>query len=742
MKRRALLLIAALLLASALGAQQAHLRRFALIAGANDGGYDRIRLRYAVSDARTFAAVMETMGGVEPRDRILLIDPDYSEFQDALNRIQRMIATAAADGGRTELLVYYSGHSDEEGLLLGRERYSYSRLRREISAIAADVRVAILDSCSSGTITRTKGGVSRPAFLLNEASDTRGYAFLTSSSEDEVAQESDRIGGSYFTHFLVSGLRGAADSSSDNLVTLNEAYHYAFTETMASTESTRYGPQHPAYDINLSGTGDLVLTDLRSTSGLLTVAAALEGRLFVRDRREMLVAEINKRGGEEITLGLDPGVYTLRLAVPGETYETRIRVEPGLPAVVGQSDLRRVALAPTTGRGSESAGEPASAAYQRQPVHFGILPGVSSDGLFASRDAHRVSLNLLMGHAASIGLLQGSGIANLVADELTGAQIAGIGNAVGQTMGGVQASGLFNYVGRDARYAQLAGILNITRGMTGGAQVAGAVNLSSGGLSGAQVSGLAGLSGEDVRGAQVSSLFSGALGNVTGAQVSGLASAGRELAGLQLSGLANYSRTVRGAQVSLLNIGTDIVGAQIGLVNIASHVQGTQVGLVNIARDLNGLPVGLISLEKNGSRHIELWRGGDNRYNFALRLGAGFVYTLIRAGVQPDSSPLAWSCGAGLGVQLPMHVFFLNFDASVVQRLEGSVTFETYDPATLAAEARLAAGYSPGGGFGLLAGAALEVEIPGWHLDSTAAVRIIARPFLGIQFGRPAVRDR
>jgi hypothetical protein len=713
--RLTLLLAAWLFTAAALGAQQPGLRRFALTAGANDGGYDRIRLRYAVSDARTFASVMEALGGVRPEDQILLIDPDYGAFQDGLRRIQQMTAQAAADGGRTELIVYYSGHSDEQGLLLGRERYPYSRLRREISAIEADVRITILDSCSSGTITRTKGGVMQPAFLLDASSDTRGYAFLTSSSEDEVAQESDRIGGSYFTHYLVSGLRGAADSSNDGLVTLNEAYHYAFTETMASTESTRYGPQHPAYDINLSGTGDLVLTDLRSTSGLLTVASPLKGRLFVRDSQKLLVAEINKREGEEINLGLDPGIYMVRLVGPAETYETRIRVEPGLPAAVGPSDLRRASREPAVVRGETPPGAPlgapASASYERRSVHFGILPGIGSDGLFATRDAHRVSFNLLMGHAASISLLQASGLASLVADELTGAQIAGIGGVVGQNLTGAQFSGVFNFVGRDAGYAQWAGILNITRGRFSGGQVAGAVNLTLGGVDGAQVAGLANVAGEELRGAQ-------------------------------LSGLFNYSGPGSGAQISLLNIVSELTGAQIGVVNIAGSIRGTQIGLVNIARDLDGLPIGLINLERNGSRHVELWWSRDNQVNFALRLGAGFVYTLIRAGFKPGSEPLDWSCGAGLGVQLPQHVFFLNADFTVVQHLEGSQTFESYDPATLAAEARLAAGFSPRGAFGLLAGAALDMEFPGWHLPSADPLRITVHPFLGLQFGRPAGRGR
>ena len=66
----------------------------------------------------------------------------------------------------------------------------------------------------------------------------RLHAYLTSSSEDEASQESDQIGSSFFTHYLVSGLRGAADASDDDLVTLEEVYRYAREETLTRTAST------------------------------------------------------------------------------------------------------------------------------------------------------------------------------------------------------------------------------------------------------------------------------------------------------------------------------------------------------------------------------------------------------------------------------------------------------------------------------------------------------------------------
>ena len=245
-------------------------QRFMLAAGTNDGGPSRVALRYAVSDAKAVSRVFQELGGVNPDDQILLNDPTREEFWNGFNEISARVSKGRSLNNRVELFVYYSGHSDEKGLLLGGESIGYGDLRTAIDKVPADVRVIILDSCASGVLTRLKGGERRKPFLVDESAQMKGHAFLTSSSDDESAQESDRIQASFFTHSLVSGLRGAADVTQDKRITLNEAYQFAFYETMARTEGTQSGTQHPAYDIQMVGAGDLVMTDLRGTSaGLL-----------------------------------------------------------------------------------------------------------------------------------------------------------------------------------------------------------------------------------------------------------------------------------------------------------------------------------------------------------------------------------------------------------------------------------------------------------------------------------------
>jgi hypothetical protein len=288
-------------------------RRFAVVAGANRGGAERVPLRYATSDARDFARVLRRLGGVALDDLTLLEEPDAGRLLGALDAVATEAGRARAEGRRVELFVYYSGHSDEAGLLLGGSRLSYAELRRVLDAIPADVRVAILDACASGAIARAKGGTHVRPFLLDASSHVSGHAFLTSSAADEAAQESDRLRASFFTHALLTGLRGAADTSGDGVVTLNEAYQFAFRETLARTETSQAGPQHATYDIQLVGSGDVVLTDLRRADAVLIVPEATDGRVFVRTAAGQLVAELRKARGTRVELALEEGRYEVRI---------------------------------------------------------------------------------------------------------------------------------------------------------------------------------------------------------------------------------------------------------------------------------------------------------------------------------------------------------------------------------------------------------------------------------------------
>jgi hypothetical protein len=334
------------------------LRRLALIVGSNHGTVDRVPLRYAVTDADRFADLVTRMGGVAASDRIVLRDPNRRGLMDALAATAARAGSAKAAAQRVEAIVYFSGHADEQGLMLGREVVPYADLKRAIQAIGADVGITILDACASGAITRLKGGQAQPAFLSDVAREVQGYAFLTSSSEDEAAQESERLRGSFFTHALLTGLRGAADVTGDGKVTLNEAYQFAFNETLVQTTPTQAGAQHPAYDIKMAGTGDVVMTDVRQTSASLILGEAYDGRFVVLSGRRHLVAELYKPAGRKVELGLEPGEYDVYFSKDRQLLKSTVSLREGQHQELTRASLKEAQRLPSRLRGFDAASDP------------------------------------------------------------------------------------------------------------------------------------------------------------------------------------------------------------------------------------------------------------------------------------------------------------------------------------------------------------------------------------------------
>jgi len=346
------------------------LERHILVVGANAGGRDRPQLKYAISDAERFARVLVELGGVTPGNETILKQPKLRDLTDALDALTRRVTAGRRAGRRTEMIVYYSGHADELGILLADDRYSYRSLRDRLDQIPADVRIAVLDACSSGAFTRVKSGRPRPPFLVDESADMRGHAFLTSSSESEAAQESDRIRASYFTHYLVSGLRGAADLSGDGKVTLNEAYQFAFNETLGRTVDTKGGAQHPSYDISLSGTGDVVMTDVHQTTATLVLSENLEGRFFVRTAAQDLVVELYKPRGRAVELAVEAGTYDVRLEREKGSLVARTQVADGARVVLDAREFGQAAPPEPTQRRGPAPSLPRFAVSGRNRVEL------------------------------------------------------------------------------------------------------------------------------------------------------------------------------------------------------------------------------------------------------------------------------------------------------------------------------------------------------------------------------------
>jgi hypothetical protein len=169
MKNIAVVFLLVLVIHPSFGDFEPTTKRFGVFIGANNGGRDRVTLRYALSDAQAVAQIFAEMGGIRAEDRMVLLDPSIADIDRQLTLLNQRLNEAKETYKRTELIFYYSGHSDEEGLLLNQQRYAYRDLRARINSLPSDMRIVILDSCASGAFTRAKGGVKTLPFLIDES---------------------------------------------------------------------------------------------------------------------------------------------------------------------------------------------------------------------------------------------------------------------------------------------------------------------------------------------------------------------------------------------------------------------------------------------------------------------------------------------------------------------------------------------------------------------------------------------
>ncbi len=365
------LLGACLILALGQGAAlaQAQETRMAVVVG-NNLGHDPARtLRYAEAEAVKLAALLRGAGDFD--SVVTVTGASRDRVEAALATARAQLDRAHVEGKRTLFLFYYSGHGDQEALELGSSRLPLRDLRSYLEQLsAADVRVAFVDACQSGALTGVKGGRRAPGYEIHLADpgSVRGMAIVTSSTANELSQESDDLQGSFFTHNFMAGLRGAADSSRDGQVTLGEVYQFAFRRTLASTAASLVGGQHPTYDYRMSGAGDVILSRTRPNDARLVFPREAGATYTVVHKgRGEVIAELASTSGEDFYLALPAGEYRVVRRVLASVSETTFSLAAGSSTAIETATMSPVVADAENHREKGGPWQPNSLG-----VHFGL----------------------------------------------------------------------------------------------------------------------------------------------------------------------------------------------------------------------------------------------------------------------------------------------------------------------------------------------------------------------------------
>jgi hypothetical protein len=147
-------------------------------------------------------------------------------------------------------------------------------------------------------------------------------------------------------------MRGAADRNQDGRITLSEAYQFAFDGTLNQTEKTMAGPQHPMYHIEMSGTGDVVITEIWKSTAVLIIKEELAGKLYIHNKDNVLVVELQKLAGREISIGLDAGPYRIINIDDKAIWEAKVSLSIGKSSYLDLSKFSQADKIPTQLRGT------------------------------------------------------------------------------------------------------------------------------------------------------------------------------------------------------------------------------------------------------------------------------------------------------------------------------------------------------------------------------------------------------
>ncbi len=250
----------------------------AVIVGNNVGLSSEEPLKYAESEALELYKVLLEIGNLKPNNAYLALGKTSLELEQLLVEIGGRVQDAKGEH-EIVLIFFYSGHASTKALHLGDTKFGFDRLKGILSSIGARVTIAFIDACKSGAIIRQKGISVLPSYevRLDRKQIAKGQVFITSSGPAEVSMETEELRGSFFSHYLISGLRGDADRDKDSCIDLEEIYKYTYHNTVAKSAESQIGSQHPGFDYDLSGSGDIIITWPVKSESILELGEDLVG---------------------------------------------------------------------------------------------------------------------------------------------------------------------------------------------------------------------------------------------------------------------------------------------------------------------------------------------------------------------------------------------------------------------------------------------------------------------------------
>ena len=213
-------------------------------------------LNYTDDDAyQLFAFLKSPEGGALSDNQIrLLIDEDATH--EGIMNAMRNVFMKADDNDM--IVFYFSGHGlpgaflpvDYDGFNNRLEHTEISELLKESNA---KHKLVLADACHAGTLLAARAPLSATIQTYYEAlnSSTGGTALLLSSKGEEYSLEDRGLRSGIFSHFLIRGLKGEANTNDDRIISIRELFSYVHRNVRQYTGNVQTPTLTGTFDDNM-----------------------------------------------------------------------------------------------------------------------------------------------------------------------------------------------------------------------------------------------------------------------------------------------------------------------------------------------------------------------------------------------------------------------------------------------------------------------------------------------------------
>ena len=195
-------------------------------------------------------------GGALRDDQVqLLIDEDATRA-NILTAVRNTFLKADEND---VVLFYFSGHGLQGSFLPvdfdgENNKLHHEELKNLLNASRAKHKLVLADACHSGSllVQKSSGTNSRLKKYYTAFEATRGgTGLLMSSKGEEYSLEDGGLRSGVFSHFLVRGLKGEANSNEDKVITIKELFDYVHQKVRTYTGNVQTPTLTGDYDENM-----------------------------------------------------------------------------------------------------------------------------------------------------------------------------------------------------------------------------------------------------------------------------------------------------------------------------------------------------------------------------------------------------------------------------------------------------------------------------------------------------------